>query len=451
MRPDGRLLGCKASAIPITAVNTTLLALVVYALPMLIVLAVYGRRRRRRHADASMRLQTAAETGLVEPPSLHPVINASQCIGSGVCVSACPEKALGIIDGKAVLAEPSKCIGHGACMASCPVDAISLVYGTERRGIDIPEVNPQFESNVRGIFVAGELGGMGLIRKAAEQGKQAIKTIASRPRNASQYDVLIVGAGPAGISAGLAAIEQGLTYRLIEQEAGLGGSVFHYPRNKVAMTAPVDLPLVGKMKFVEVTKERLLAFWQDIVVRTRLKISSSERLEAVERQDGVFQVRTTKGKYQVSNVLLAIGRRGSPRKLEVPGEDQAKVTYRLADAEQYSSRDVMVVGGGDSAIEAALALTEAGARTTLCYRGAAFNRIKPANRQRLEAAARDKRLSVLLGTEIRSIESDSVQIVRGDRESTLRNDAVIVCVGGVLPTELLKSMGINFDTKYGTA
>lgn len=431
--------------------KTNLLVLCVYVLPLLVVFLIYGRGRRRRHIDAARRLDNSVTAGLGEPPSLHPVIDLARCVGSAGCARACPEHALGIIDGQAVLAEPAKCIGHGACYAACPVQAITLVFGTERRGIDIPNVKPDFESNVPGIYIAGELGGMGLIRKAAEQGRQAMRTIGTRRQPGMQYDVLIVGAGPAGIAAGLSAIEQNLSYRLIEQEDGIGGSVYQYPRNKIAMTAPVDLPIVGKMHFVEVTKERLLAFWQDIVVRTQLTISANERLEAVQFDGHGFSVRTTRGSYRTGAVLLAIGRRGSPRKLGVPGEDLPKVMYRLADAEQFRGRDVLVAGGGDSAIEAALALAEAGVRTVLCYRGSAFNRIKEGNRKRLTERTAKKGFAVWLGTEIIRIEAATVVLSRDGSERVLPNDAVIVCIGGVLPTDLLKSIGIQFETKYGTA
>ena len=186
-------------------------------------------------------LQESVAAGLAEPPSLHPVIDHRICLGSASCVTACPEDAIGIVNGKAVLINAAHCIGHGACLAACPVDAIKLVFGTETRGIDIPNVSPHFESNVPGLFIAGELGGMGLIRKAAEQGRQAIESIAqARAAARMTLDVVIVGCGPAGLSAGLSAIEQKLRYALIEQEDSLGGTVFHYPRNKIVMTAPVQ-------------------------------------------------------------------------------------------------------------------------------------------------------------------------------------------------------------------
>ena len=279
------------------------------------------RRTQRQHADALMESEAS---GLNEPPSLHPVIDPSRCIGSGSCVAACPEKALGLVAGKAVLVNASACIGHGACQAACPFEAIHLVFGTAKRGMEIPPVSPEFETNVPGIFIAGELGGMGLIRKAAEQGRQAMdaihaRTRLSKARGEFDFDVMIVGCGPAGISAGLSAKSHGLSYCLIEQEAALGGTVYHYPRNKIAMTAPVELALIGKTTFGEVQKEALLSFWQSVIEKTRLQIRFSERMSNIlPLPDGGFSVLTTAGESRARFVLLAMGRRGSPRKLGRP-------------------------------------------------------------------------------------------------------------------------------------
>ncbi len=427
-------------------------ALWLYGGLLALALAWYLTRRHRTASRHVEELQLAVAAGLVEPPSLHPVVDPRACIGSSSCVQSCPEGALGMVDGKATLINGSACIGHGACLVACPFDAIKLVFGTERRGIDIPNVSPQFETNVPGLFIAGELGGMGLIRKAAEQGKQAIDHIRKRPRGGFDLDVVIVGAGPAGLSAGLAALEHGLRYRLIEQEPSLGGAVFHYPRNKVAMTSPVKLALVGAVKFDEVRKEKLLEFWTGVVARTGLKLNFNERMIDIGRDGEGFVVRTSAGEHHARSVLLAMGRRGSPRKLGVPGEDGPQVVYRLIDAEQYRGQAVLVVGGGDSALEAALALAEQpGTDVTLSYRSDAFSRVKAKNRSQLEEAAAAGRVRVMLGSVIDRIESGTVHLRTGDAAAALRNDAVIVCAGGELPTPLLQKIGIHFETKFGTA
>ncbi len=424
----------------------------IYLFPLLLVFWIYLRRHRRDERDHRVRLREATEAGLTEPPSLHPVIDPAACCGSGTCVRACPEQALGIIDGKAQLTNPAACIGHGACEAACPVKAIKLVFGTERRGMDIPLVKPNFETNVDGLFIAGELGGMGLIRKAAEQGKQAIASIAQSKAREGLLDVLIVGAGPAGLAAGLGAVERRMRYAIVEQESGLGGTIFHYPRNKIAMTAPMKLPIIGKVRFSEVSKEALLAFWDDVVRRSGLEIRFGERVERVERKDGAFVVATTAGSYRARAVLLAIGRRGSPRKLGVPGEELPKVVYRLVDPEQYRGQAVLVVGGGDSAIEAALGCSEQpGTTVALSYRGEAFGRVKAANRTRLDAAVKGGRVRVLLESNVRGIDARTVTLERKGKVESVANDAVIVNAGGVLPTEFLRSLGVQIDTKHGTA
>lgn len=432
------------------------ISIFIYVTPLALIWLLYVRRRRAQHAASAAVLDESRDAGLMEAASLHPVIDANRCIGCGSCVAACPEmpahQVLGMVRRKAVLVSPSDCIGHGACLSACPVDAISLVFGSATRGIDIPNVKPTFETNVPGIFIAGELGGMGLIRNAIEQGRQAMENIAKQlgKRREGVRDVLIVGAGPAGFAAALAAMERKLDFAVIEQDS-LGGTVFTFPRRKLVMTAPVTLPIVGKMKFKETTKEELLQFWQGVEQSTGLRVSYNERLDKLTRCGEHFEAQTTKGKHLVRTVLLTIGRRGTPRKLGVPGEDLPKVTYRLVDPAQYAGLHVLIVGGGDSAIESAVTIAEQpGATVTLSHRSESFSRAKRKNRERVQAAESAGRLRVLFQSKVRKIDEATVEIAYQGKTERLQNDAIIVNAGGVLPTEFLKGIGIEVETKFGT-
>ena len=429
----------------------------IYAAPLLATMLWYLRRHYRFERKSQEVRHEATEAGLLEPASLHPKIDLTRCLGCGACVRACPEypqhTVLGLIDNKANLVAPTECIGHGACKAACPVDAITLVFGTETRGIDLPVLNPNFESNVPGVFISGELGGMGLIRNALTQGVQAVQAIAKRGNSdrSKRLDILIVGAGPSGMAAALTAKSLNLSYRCVEQDS-LGGCVYQYPRGKLVMTAPVELPLVGQFHFRQTSKEALLAVWTEIMQQQQLRIQTEERVQAVEKDGDGFIVRTTKAAYRTANVLLAIGRRGTPRKLAVPGEDLPKVVYRLIDPDQYSGQTVLVVGGGDSALEAAASVAEVGnTQVTLSYRGEAFGRAKPKNRQRVAAAADRGNLKLLLASKVSHIRDDLVILEQGGNQLEIRNTAVIVSAGGVLPNEFLNKVGIRVETKYGTA
>ncbi len=427
-----------------------------YALPMLLIWAWYLRRRARREATHRAVREEAVAAGLIEPASLHPVVDAARCVGCGACAQACPEQpehhVLGLIGGKAQLISPTDCIGHGACRDACPVGAISLVFGTATRGIDIPVLRPNFESNVPGIYVAGELGGMGLIRNALTQGRQAVEAIAAaKGGQPGRLDVLIVGAGPAGFAAALTAQSLGLRYLAVEQES-LGGCVYQYPRGKLVMTAPVEVPLIGKIHFRQTSKEQLLQFWTEARDRYKLQIRCQERVEGIDRHDGGFIVRTSRNRYPAAHVLLAIGRRGTPRKLGVPGEELPKVVYRLIDPEQYRGQKVLVVGGGDSALEAAASIAEIGeTHVTLSYRGDAFSRAKPRNRGRVDLARERGALDLLLSSQVAEIHPDLVILEHSGQALQLRNEAVIVNAGGVLPNEFLRGVGVEVETKYGTA
>lgn len=426
-----------------------------YGLGVVLALGLYGVHQLWDRRSTLAIKQEAEEAGLNVPPTLHPLIDPAKCIGCGACVRACPEaKVLGLINDKAELIEAASCIGHGACKTACPTDAISLVFGTEARGVEIPFVTPHFESNVPGLFIAGELGGMGLIANAVEQGRQAIAAISGLEgvgeTRRFPLDVVIVGAGPAGISAGLAAREKGLRSVTLEQE-DFGGTVAHYPRHKIVMTRPVELPLYGAVNKRKVRKEWLLQLWSDVVGRFPTPIRYGERVERVEPYEGGFAVHTPQGYYLTRSVLLATGRRGSPRKLGVPGEESFKVVYNLVDAGQYRGAEVLVVGGGDSALETTALLARAGAAVTLSYRGDIFTRAKPANRKALEMAVERGAVRLMLGSTVQAVHGDSVDLDWAGEPVRLPNDAVVVCVGGVMPGAFLKAIGVAVETKYGTA
>jgi thioredoxin reductase/NAD-dependent dihydropyrimidine dehydrogenase PreA subunit len=423
----------------------------IYAIPLVFVMFYYLYSKKKKETAAATQWQENVEAGLTEPATLHPLIDPNKCMGAGSCIPVCPEDAIGLIKGKAVFIDPTVCIGHGACMTSCPHGAITLVFGTSKRGMDIPKINPNFETNVPGIFIAGELGGMGLIRKAATQGAQAMESISKLKASNNALDVVIVGSGPAGLGASLTAIEQKMRYIVVEQEEALGGAIFQYPRNKIAMTAPIKLPIIGEVKMTEVSKEQLLEFWQGVIKKTGIKINYHERMEAITKTDKGFIVKTTKNSYETRAVLLALGRRGTPRKLGAPGEDLPKVVYRLIDPEQYRNMHVLVVGGGDSALEAATTIArEPGTTVSISYRSDAFGRGKQKNRDALNELESQGKLKVMLKSAVKQITKDKVMVDYQGQVIELQNDAIIVCAGGILPTPFLKELGVIVDTKKGT-
>jgi len=431
---------------------------VIYSLVILfclLIVFIYLRKQKRDSKKVEAKIATAKEDGLYEPVSLHPVIDENSCIRTGACVAACPEKdIIGIKDGKATTINASKCIGHGACFHACPTQAITLCIGTEKRGVELPHINQNFETNVNGIYIAGELGGMGLIKNAVEQGKQAVDNLAKTLRKAHQatYDLVIVGAGPAGISASLAAKKHNLNFITLEQDT-LGGTVYTFPRQKIVMTAPMDLPLHGKVKLFETNKPALLELWNTVLSKNGITIKENSKVDSITSENGHFNIEIITGEHiTAKTVLLTIGRRGTPRKLGVEGEMQEKVAYRLLEPEDIKGKNIMVIGGGDSAIESALLLADNN-KVTLSYRNEVFNRLKPKNNEKIKAAIASGSVNVLFKTNPVCINKDSVVLAteNAGEELYIENDLVYIFAGGELPIEFLQKAGIHITKKFGEA
>lgn len=428
--------------------------LIIYSITFILCVAIiyfYLRKLKTQSESNTQKIEQAKEDGLHEPVSLYPYIDEDNCIKSGACVIACPEKEIiGIRNGRATLINASRCVGHGACFHACPVEAISLKIGTEKRGVDLPHVNQNFETNVQGIYIAGELGGMGLIKNSVEQGKQAAAFIAQSVQkgHGADYDLIIIGAGPAGISASLQAKNIGLNVITLEQDT-LGGTVYNFPRAKIVMTSPMDLPGHGKVKLFQTSKTELLELWQDVIQRNDIKIIENTKVEQISKKDENFLITTLKGDtYMAHRVLLAIGRRGTPRKLGVTGENLEKVAYKLLEPELIQGKNIIVVGGGDSAIENALLLADEN-KVVLSYRSETFSRLKPLNAQKIKQASEEGRLEVMFETQIKEITEKTVSLTRKDgHEVQLENDLVYIFAGGELPTQFLQKAGIEISKRF---
>lgn len=390
------------------------------------------------------------------PASIHPVIDPDRCMGSGACTSACPEDdVIGLVDGRAQLINPLACIGHSACAAACPVDAIHLVFGTARRGVEIPDLDENFQTNQQGIYVAGELGGMGLIRNAVEQGRQAAEHILKSPRRGvdGAFDAIVVGAGAAGISATLALHLKGLNVLLLDRET-FGGTIRHYPRAKVVMTGAMDIPGHGKVRRGTMSKEQLVELWDGIREKHALPVLTDELVTAIPpTPNGMWKVRSNVGDRLAANVILALGRRGAPRKLGVRGEHFPHVTYRLIEPDPFKKKQVLVVGGGNAAAETAIALGEAGIcnSVTISYRRAEFMRLRISVKERLAALMAAGTVRAEMSSEVKVIEHKQVVLDRAGSMVNLPCDSIIIQIGGTSPTELLNSAGVATVVKRGEA
>jgi thioredoxin reductase (NADPH) len=430
--------------------------ILIYSLAVIlciVVVVIYLRKKSKESKIVEEKIKIAKETGSHEPVSLHPYIDVNACIQTGACIAACPEHdIIGIRNSKATIINASQCVGHGACFHACPTEAISLRIGTEKRGVDLPHVNRNFETNVPGIFIAGELGGMGLVKNAVEQGKQATENIVKslRKDHHGTYDLIIIGAGPAGISACLTAKKLGIKFLLLEQDT-LGGTVYTFPRKKIVMTSPMDLPLFGKIKLFETSKSELIDLWQTVLKKNNITVQENSKVDSIAKENGVFKVTTLTGEQiTAASILLAIGRRGTPRKLNVPGEMSEKVAYRLLEPDIISGKDIIVVGGGDSAIESALLLADEN-HVILSYRNEVFNRIKPKNSMALNKAVAEGKLEVRLNTNLILIEEEYITLAVGKEgeQLKLKNDLVYIFAGGELPTQFLEKAGIRIEKKFG--
>lgn len=411
-------------------------------------------RREKHQKEAKKILSKAVKSGLNEPLSLHPEIDPGICAGCGSCTNVCPEgDIIKLINHKAVLVGPSKCVGHGECEKSCPMGAIKLVFGTKTRGMEIPRLNSNYETNVPGLYIAGELGGMGLIRNAIKQGIQSTTDAARKlPQEKADYDLIIVGGGPAGLAAGVTAIAQKRSYLLLEQNS-FGGTVYNFPRQKIVMSHPFELPIVGKFKFESnrISKEQLLKYWNEVRKKTGLKVQVNTKFEGLEKIGNIFKVKSSKGEYTARKVILCMGVRGSPRRLGVPGEDLPKVTYNLLDPEQYQGKKVIVVGGGNAAVEAAQMLSEKrwGNQVHLLVRGPGFDRCNEDNMKLILEMESKKLLSIWYHSSVQEIAPGLVKVKKQEEIIDLQNDFVFVFAGAELPHKFLMSLGVEIDKKFG--
>jgi thioredoxin reductase/Pyruvate/2-oxoacid:ferredoxin oxidoreductase delta subunit len=433
-------------------------------LAVLLAAAVLLRRRAelQAHADSRREVALARARGSDRARLQFPSIDLAKCIGCGACVQACPEDGvLALSHGQAVVVHGARCVGHGRCAEVCPTEAIALTLGDLSQRRDLPAMAADHEAvGTPGLFLAGEITGFALVRTAVAHGRLVARAAARRRETLGAtppgvHDLVVVGLGPAGLSCLLEAKALGLAAVGVDQARELGGAVAAYPRGKMVMTQPMDLPLHGRLPKLEYQKEELVGLWRRLADQHGLAVRTGVVVQRIERTSDGFAVAAADGSVlRARSVAIAVGRRGSPQKLGVPGEDLPHVAYSLLDAHGHQGERILVVGGGDSAIEAALALAEQPGNTVvLSYRRSAFARLKARNEQRVAAAIADGRIDVRYGTAVAAIGPATVTLHPADgaagggvaTAAAVAAERVFVFAGGTPPVALLEQAGVSFD------
>jgi len=422
------------------------LALGGFAVLLMAFFTVLGARKRHK--------QQVAPAITVGPRVLIHDINDDRCTGCDACVAVCPTNVLDLVANKSRVLRFQDCIQCEACMVACPTEALVMFpEGGIPPALKVPEIDENFQTAVPGQYLIGEVAGKPLVKSAANLGRAVVEHMmltglhpGALGQQPNVVDVAIVGSGPGGLSAGLACIQKGLSYVVLEKEQSIASTIARYPKGKLVMAEPYDTQNLSFLPVFDAGKEQLIPIWQELLERVQLVVKQGESVEAVTRQaDGTFEIRTTVAAYRAQRVVLSIGTRGKPRTLQVPGENLPKIFSLLEDPDEWRGKSVLVVGGGDSACEAALALSDAGAKVMISYRGKSFNRAAQKNKAALEQYAGEGRLKAKLGSQVLGFDGESVTLALGDgSQKKYANDAAFVLIGADPPIAWLEKVGVRF-------
>ena len=420
----------------------------------------------------------AARPAGLGPVYPHPVIDPLLCIGCHACVEACPHDVLDIVGGVATPVALDQCMEDTSCMVECPTSPKACVVINTRKVIPprkVPRRDQRLMTDVPGIYLIGDVSGVPLIKNAINEGAQAIEYIledlhGEDPQGAAAdpavpFDVAIIGVGPAGLSAAAIARQRGLRYVAIEQNR-VAATIQNFPAGKYVFYKPDTVEARGGIPLAGVggRKEELLAEWMEIVRSHGLEIREEESCKEIRREGDHFVVATAgnrapgRNEYRARCVLLAIGNHGTPMKLGVPGEDLPdRVKYRLSDPDDYRGRKCMIVGAGNSAIEAAVELT--GFRrdgdaisftrdneVSLIVRSDLKGDLKLGNKMNLYDCIDAGRIRVYFRTTIREIREGEVVLMNASSKAEtarLPNDFIFALIGSERPTKFLEGLGIK--------